>query len=165
MAKSMAGHDQRPTELFEDLTIQWVRQTTAYMRSVRLYQEHVGRGRAHRPRSFGQAARPDPTRRPARLPTPDVPNIVALRPSPGLVAPAPAEQTGAEERCPLTARQLEIAELIAQGLTNGQIATRLVVSRGTVGNHIGHMLRRLGMHNRAQIAAWMIRRSQESGLS
>jgi DNA-binding NarL/FixJ family response regulator len=60
---------------------------------------------------------------------------------------------------PLTARQLEIATLIARGLTNEQIADELVLTRGTVGNHIGHILRRLGAKNRAQVAAWMVRRT------
>lgn len=63
----------------------------------------------------------------------------------------------------LTRRQFEVAGLIAEGLTNAQIAQRLVLTTGTVGNHVEHILRRLGMSNRAQVAAWMTRRAAPSG--
>jgi DNA-binding CsgD family transcriptional regulator len=56
---------------------------------------------------------------------------------------------------PLTVRQYEVAELIARGLTNDQIAEELVVSPSTVRAHIEHMLQRLELHSRAQIAAWV----------
>jgi DNA-binding NarL/FixJ family response regulator len=58
----------------------------------------------------------------------------------------------------LTPRELEIAALIAEGLSNAEIAERLVLSRGTVGNHLGHMLRALGVRNRVQIAVWAVLR-------
>jgi DNA-binding NarL/FixJ family response regulator len=53
---------------------------------------------------------------------------------------------------------LEIAALIAEGLTNAEIAQRLTLAPGTVGNHVGHILRALGARNRAQIAAWVVQR-------
>ena len=56
----------------------------------------------------------------------------------------------------LTSRQRDIAMCIAEGLTNEQIAERLVVTPGTVANHIGAVLRRLGMSHRAQIAVWAV---------
>jgi DNA-binding CsgD family transcriptional regulator len=52
----------------------------------------------------------------------------------------------------LTPRQWEIAELLTEGLTNGEISDRLVLSRGTVSNHVEHILRRLGARNRVQAA-------------
>ena len=55
---------------------------------------------------------------------------------------------------PLTPRQREIARLIAYGYTNAQIAARLVLECGTVANHVAHILGRLGVANRAQVAAW-----------
>jgi two-component system, OmpR family, sensor kinase len=61
----------------------------------------------------------------------------------------------------LTERQREIAALIAQGLTNEQIAKRLVVSTGTVANHVASILQRLSVGSRTQIATWAI----EHGLS
>jgi DNA-binding NarL/FixJ family response regulator len=73
------------------------------------------------------------------------------------LASPPAARCQPRQHAPLTARQTEIARLIAEGLTNGQIANRLVLTPGTVGNHVGHILRRLGASNRAQVAAWLMR--------
>src|SRR5687768_15122906 len=63
-----------------------------------------------------------------------------------LAAQAAAEgfQRGAEQAVTLlTARQQEVAGLLAQGLTNRQIAERLVLTEGTVANHVEHILGRL----------------------
>ena len=57
----------------------------------------------------------------------------------------------------LTARQHEVAALIARGLTNRQIAFRLVVAERTVDAHVERILRKLGFASRAQIAAWVAR--------
>jgi DNA-binding CsgD family transcriptional regulator len=57
----------------------------------------------------------------------------------------------------LTPREREVAALVAEGLSNAEIAERLTVSAGTVGNHVGHILRALGARNRAHIAAWAVR--------
>ncbi len=54
----------------------------------------------------------------------------------------------------LTRRELEIAALVARGLTNRQIADVLHVAERTAENHIQHILTKLGFQNRAQIAAW-----------
>jgi DNA-binding NarL/FixJ family response regulator len=56
----------------------------------------------------------------------------------------------------LTRRQREVAMLIARGCTNQQIAETLVLTPGTVANHVGAILSRLGVANRTQIAAWMV---------
>ncbi|HEV2475825.1 MAG TPA: LuxR C-terminal-related transcriptional regulator [Candidatus Dormibacteraeota bacterium] len=56
---------------------------------------------------------------------------------------------------PLTRRQLEIAWLVAQGLSNKQIAARLVVSERTADSHILNILNKLGFNSRAQIANWV----------
>jgi len=64
----------------------------------------------------------------------------------------------------LTKRQLEVAQLIASGQSNAQIARALVLTAGTVANHIEHILRRLGVSNRAQVAAWVVEHGlQERG--
>jgi len=56
----------------------------------------------------------------------------------------------------LTPRQREIARLIASGRTNRQIAQELVLTTGTVANHVAQILDRLGLDNRVQLAAWAI---------
>ncbi len=62
--------------------------------------------------------------------------------------PAPAPSGG-----PLTGRQLEVLRLVAQGLSNGEIAGRLGVSEHTVKRHIANLLTRLGLSSRAAAAA------------
>ncbi len=47
-----------------------------------------------------------------------------------------------------------MARLVADGLTNRQIAARLVISERTAGNHVAHILTKLGFTSRSQIAAW-----------
>jgi DNA-binding NarL/FixJ family response regulator len=58
----------------------------------------------------------------------------------------------------LTARQREVAALIARGYTNKQIATELVLEPGTVANHVAAILDRLGFRSRSQIAVWAAER-------
>jgi DNA-binding CsgD family transcriptional regulator len=55
----------------------------------------------------------------------------------------------------LTRRELEIAGLLAEGLTNREIATRLVISKRTAETHVDHILAKLGMTSRAQVASWV----------
>jgi DNA-binding CsgD family transcriptional regulator len=65
-------------------------------------------------------------------------------------------QAGAAELISLlTPRQQEVAALIAAGFSNRQIAERLVVSEGTVANHVRAILDRLGAERRGQVAAWI----------
>jgi predicted ATPase/DNA-binding CsgD family transcriptional regulator len=58
----------------------------------------------------------------------------------------------------LTPREEEIAELVAQGLTNREIARRLVISPRTADGHVERILVKLGFTRRAQIAAWVCSR-------
>ena len=55
---------------------------------------------------------------------------------------------------PLTRREREIAALVAEGLSNRQIAERLFVSERTAQNHVQHILTKLGLPNRSQVAVW-----------
>lgn len=61
---------------------------------------------------------------------------------------------GTNRAGPLSARELEVARLVAEGLTNRQIAERLVISERTAQNHVQHILTKLGFTARSQIAAW-----------
>ena len=56
---------------------------------------------------------------------------------------------------PLSERELEVAQLIAEGLSNPAIAARLYLSRPTVASHVSHILTKLGFSSRSQIAAWV----------
>jgi ATP/maltotriose-dependent transcriptional regulator MalT len=56
---------------------------------------------------------------------------------------------------PLTVREFEVARKIAQGLTNAQIADELFVSPKTVSAHVEHILAKLGVARRAEVAAWV----------
>jgi DNA-binding CsgD family transcriptional regulator len=56
---------------------------------------------------------------------------------------------------PLGKRETEVARLVADGLTNKQIGTRLFISERTVDSHVRSALNKLGFSSRAQIAAWM----------
>lgn len=61
-----------------------------------------------------------------------------------------AKITGA----PLTAREFQVADLIADGLTNAEIARRLGVSVRTIDSHVEHVRTKLGVRARTQIAVW-----------
>jgi len=58
----------------------------------------------------------------------------------------------------LSPRELEVADLVAEGLSNPAIARRLYLSRPTVASHVAHILTKLGFSSRAQIAAWAAQR-------
>ncbi len=55
---------------------------------------------------------------------------------------------------PLTARERQVALLVAEGLTNGQIAARLKMADRTADAHVEHIRNKLGLRSRAQIALW-----------
>jgi predicted ATPase/class 3 adenylate cyclase/DNA-binding CsgD family transcriptional regulator len=58
----------------------------------------------------------------------------------------------------LTPTEAQVVELIAQGLTNPQIAERMFVSRATVKVHVAHIFQKLGISNRAELTAMAVRR-------
>src|ERR1051326_2573028 len=66
-------------------------------------------------------------------------------------------------RSALTPRQREIAGLISQGLSNAAIAEQLVLTHGTVANHVASILQRLDLDSRTQIAAWAIEEGLHAG--
>jgi non-specific serine/threonine protein kinase len=68
--------------------------------------------------------------------------------------PRPASPAG------LSGRELEVAELVADGLANKAIAQRLHLSVRTVESHVRHTLTKLGLDNRTQLATWVRERIQ-----
>jgi DNA-binding CsgD family transcriptional regulator len=69
-------------------------------------------------------------------------------------AQLPARQSASDT---LTAREREIASLVADGLSNREIAQKLVISEGTVDVHVKHILGKLEFRSRTQVAGWFAR--------
>ena len=60
----------------------------------------------------------------------------------------------------LTRREWEIAQLLADGLSNREIADKLVISPRTAETHVEHILTKLGFRSRTQVSAWVADRRQ-----
>jgi DNA-binding NarL/FixJ family response regulator len=75
-------------------------------------------------------------------------------------APRSASSAHAELIEPLSERELEVLKLIAQGLSNGEIADRLSLAEGTVKNYVTSILQKIGSRDRTQAAL----RARELGL-
>jgi predicted ATPase/DNA-binding CsgD family transcriptional regulator len=75
-----------------------------------------------------------------------------------LDARAALARVRADQSPPLTQRRLTIANLVAEGLSDKEIASRLGISKRTVETHLLHVRQKLGLSNRAQIAAWAVSR-------
>ena len=75
---------------------------------------------------------------------------LALGESMRVVDPAPSRNSGS----PLAKRELDVARLVGEGLTNKQIGARLFIAESTVASHIRGILNKLGYNSRAQIAGW-----------
>ncbi|MGC9665665.1 helix-turn-helix transcriptional regulator [Planosporangium sp. 12N6] len=80
--------------------------------------------------------------------------VDALRGRVGLPAPAAA---GVDDTV-LTPREREVAALIAEGLTNAELARRLYISKKTAAVHVSNILGKLGLSSRTQVAGWLQRR-------
>jgi NarL family two-component system response regulator LiaR len=78
---------------------------------------------------------------------------IALKVIRELNNPPPLPPTGD----PLTEREVEVLRLVAQGMTNQEIAERLVISERTVGNHVGSILAKLHLANRTQATLYALR--------
>jgi non-specific serine/threonine protein kinase len=72
------------------------------------------------------------------------------------VAPTVSTALVGKRPTPLTRREEEVARLVAEGLTNRQIAEALLIAEGTAGVHVDHMLTKLGLHSRTQLALWAV---------
>jgi non-specific serine/threonine protein kinase len=72
-------------------------------------------------------------------------------------ARAPTRPAGSRRRPGgLSAREEQVAQLVASGLSNREIATKLVIAERTAEAHLEHMRNKLGVRTRAQIAAWAV---------
>lgn len=71
--------------------------------------------------------------------------------------PAPAAVRGAPPGGPLTERETEVVVLMAQGLSNREIAGRLFVTEATVKTHVNNVFTKLDVNDRASAVAWAFR--------
>ncbi|MEU0113151.1 LuxR C-terminal-related transcriptional regulator [Streptomyces bobili] len=101
-------------------------------------------GPAHATGPASHAPRPA---HPGRPPAPHTSGPAAPPRAPVVEAPPDAVR--------LTRREAQVAELVAEGLSNQQIADRLVIARRTAEGHVERILSKLGFSNRSQIAAWV----------
>ena len=74
-----------------------------------------------------------------------------------LLGDAPATNGRANQMMGTTRREREIAALIAEGLTNREIANKLVLSERTVEGHVANLFAKVNVSSRTQIAAWFLR--------
>ena len=79
-----------------------------------------------------------------------------------VVPPKPTAASVVGSPILLTRREREIAALVAQGLSNKQIAAKLVISERTAECHILNILNKLGFNARTQIASWATDRTPTS---
>jgi non-specific serine/threonine protein kinase len=69
--------------------------------------------------------------------------------------PAPPAAAKTESKTSLTKRELEIAHLIADDMSNHEIAIKLFLSDRTVETHVTHMFNKLGLNSRVQLTRWL----------
>jgi len=79
-------------------------------------------------------------------------SVFAAGPEPVVHAPVAATAGAA-----LSKREREVARLVAEGLSNREIAARLYLSERTIDNHVHHILDKLGFESRVQVATWLAR--------
>ncbi|MEU9664837.1 LuxR C-terminal-related transcriptional regulator [Streptomyces bobili] len=92
--------------------------------------------------------------RPAHPGRPPAPASAPHAPAPAAPPRAPVVEAP-PDAVRLTRRETQVAELVAEGLANQQIADRLVIARRTAEGHVERILSKLGFSNRSQIAAWV----------
>lgn len=117
------------------------------------YAALIDEGKEWRTRAreaLGEAAYQTAAERGAEMPAKEV-TAYALGEGPSAPAAEPAAPSAATSG--LTKRELEVASLIAQGLTNKEIAARLVISQRTAEGHVEHILTKLGFTSRTQAVA------------
>lgn len=151
VASAPPGHD--PLRQLEELLAAFRASIEVYADALALLHQEVGRQRA--------LARPFTPAEPPRRPR-------SARRSEQVRALRQVEQGDPDAPLllsPLTRREWQVAQLVALGLTNRQIAERLILSRGTVANHVEHIRQKLGTRTRSAVAAWAVqhRASWEQG--
>ncbi|MFE3455754.1 ATP-binding protein [Nonomuraea sp. NPDC059194] len=137
--------------------LQRIRQTvnvSIYMYAPRCHEECESRTR----RALGESAFHTTVKRGAGLSYDEALAYALEEDTPGDGRP---EEAGRPS--PLTRREMEVARLVAQGLSNKEIAASLVIARRTAEGHVEHILTKLDFNSRAQIAVWVSEQSRAAG--
>jgi predicted ATPase/DNA-binding CsgD family transcriptional regulator len=173
------GHDDRMGTFWSVETLAWVHGASgehdraatllgaaaALQRSMGItfagYQHLVHYHEACHSRSceaLGEAGFDAAFRRGARLV-----DIVAFALGEGPDESAEAAASPAATGVRLTRREMEVAHLVAEGLTNRDIAERLVISPRTAETHVANVMKKLGFSSRGQLSPWLLRERQAEG--
>ncbi|RZU49235.1 non-specific serine/threonine protein kinase [Krasilnikovia cinnamomea] len=155
------GRDQRAAQLLGASDRMWRAMHTSLssFRSLKEFHDECAtavRGRLGR-RAFEAALRRGAEWTPAEA-------VAAALEQPGRV-PMPRTDAPAGADFGLTRREREVAALIAEGLTNREIAARLVVAQRTAEGHVENILSKLGFTSRAQVAGWLAAQQQPGAAS
>ena len=75
--------------------------------------------------------------------------------------PMPGDARPSAGVSPLSPREYEVSQLLANGLTNREIAHALSISEKTVGSHIDHIMTKLGLRSRTRIAVWAVEHTRD----
>lgn len=84
-----------------------------------------------------------------------MPRAEAIAYALGEKLPRPSPPSATTATTPLSKRELEVARLVAAGLSNKEIGSRLFLSERTVETHVSKILNRLGINSRVEIASWV----------
>lgn len=103
--------------------------------------------------ALGDATYEEEVRRGAASPLDDtLAGLLDQEPAP--TGTTPTSPVSSRTDSVLTRREQEVARLVAEGLTNQEIADRLVISTRTAEGHVENVLRKLDFRSRTQIATW-----------
>lgn len=86
---------------------------------------------------------------------PDPALVAAGGPAPPSTARPRRGQRGQPHVNPLTGREVQIAALVANGMSNREIAEHMVISKRTVDAHVDHIFSKLGISSRVQLTIWL----------
>jgi len=89
------------------------------------------------------------------------PSILDPSASHPVTAPMPDRTASGDPAAALTGQEKRVLELIGQGLTNRQIAERMCLAEKTAKNYVSSLLAKLGMHRRAEAAAFAVRHASD----